>query len=130
MKSSTLPLYKSWLESASALDAERVDAVYLECEKHYDVGGDVVVECMSPDEVLSHFILEARDWGQVLEKVRTFCNVHIEQSRNTRWGEDSDPELSRDYWTIYGDSKREQEEGRRLEAEQQQPTIERQTDNE
>jgi len=99
MKSSTLPLYRSWLETASQLDVTRVDDIYYECEQHYDVGGDIVVECMEPSEILSHFFVEGRDWGQVLASVRDFCNAHTDAAKDCRWGEDSDPELQKQHWT-------------------------------
>jgi len=99
MKSTTLPLYHSWLETADPLDVARVDDIYFECEQHYNVGGDVVVETMSPDEILLEFFQEGLDWGQVLAKVRGFCNVHTERAKDARWGEDSDPEARMQYWT-------------------------------
>ena len=95
MKSSTLPIYKSWLETANKHDIAIVDDIYYECEQHYNVGGDIVVETMSPDEVLLEFTPDTETWGDVLKKVRGFCNCHTEQANNCRWGEDSD---IRPYW--------------------------------
>jgi hypothetical protein len=96
MKSTTLPIYHSWLETASALEIARVDDIYYACERNYNVGGDVVVETMSPAEIAQEFLHEGLDWGQVMAKVRGFCNLHTEQANNCRWGEDSDLKT---YWT-------------------------------
>lgn len=88
MLSQTITIYKTWLETAAEDDIEFVDAIYAECEEHYSDGGDTVVECMSPTEVL-----EAFKAGRI--SVREYCGLQVEQALNARWGEDNDPELAR-----------------------------------
>lgn len=86
MKSKILPIYKNWLAMATKEQIETVDAIYSECEKNYSAGGDQVVECLNPEEVLN--------WLKTVEGARKYCGLKVEQASNARWGEDSDPELS------------------------------------
>ena len=90
LQSQTINIYEKWLQTASQEDIEFVDAIYRECEEHYDDGGDTVVECMSPAEVLEAF----RDDEHAMS-VREYCGLMVEQATNTRCGEDSDPGLVR-----------------------------------
>lgn len=83
MKSTTLPLYRAWLATATPEQIEFVDSVYEICERNYEAGGDMVVECVSPEEVLKEFTS--------LDEVKETCLLHVEQEQNARWGEDSDP---------------------------------------
>ena len=53
IKSTTLPIYKKWVDGASELEIQKADEIYLACEQHYAQGGDTVVECYSPDEVIT-----------------------------------------------------------------------------
>lgn len=85
MKSSTLPIYKSWLEAASQESIDFVDSVYALCEEHYEHGGSVVVEAMTPGEILEEF--------KDLAQVRKYCGLRLEQALNARWGEDDDPQV-------------------------------------
>lgn len=87
MKSRVLNLYTKWLATATPKEIEFVDSVYAECEKHYSAGGDWIVECFTPEEILEQF--------DSLDTVRKFCGWKIEQELNARWGEDSDPQLER-----------------------------------
>lgn len=87
MKSYSLKLYKKWLGQATPEQIELVDAIYHECEKNYDRGGDIVVETMNPQDVLEQFV-SVRD---AIE----YCGIKVEQALNTRWGEDTDEELKR-----------------------------------
>jgi hypothetical protein len=87
MKSNTLPIYKEWLSQASPEQIDFVDSVFAECEKHYNAGGDNVVETFEPDEIVQQF--------KSLDDVREYCGLKVEQESNARWGEDSDPELKR-----------------------------------
>lgn len=87
MKSQTLPIYKTWLKTATASQITFVDSVYTLCEENYDKGGDVVCECLGPKEILGQFTSNA--------DVREYCGLQVEQALNARWGEDSDPELAR-----------------------------------
>lgn len=57
------------------------------CELNYEAGGDEVVECFTDEEIVKQFLN--------LEEVKDYCGMKIEQSLNTRWGEDDDPELKR-----------------------------------
>ena len=54
-KSQILTLYNKWLQTATQAQIELVDAIYAMCEQHYGAGGDVIVECFSPAEVLAEF---------------------------------------------------------------------------
>jgi hypothetical protein len=85
MKSKTLPLYKKWLKTAPADQVEFVDSVYAMCEEHYEAGGDGIVECWEPGEIVDAF--------KTLDDVRSMCGLTVEQALNARWGEDDDPEL-------------------------------------
>lgn len=87
MKSHTIQLFGNWLANASTEQTQFVDDVYALCEANYDNGGDYVVECLTPEDILQHF--------QSLNDVKEHCGLHIEQSLNSRWGEDNDSELDR-----------------------------------
>lgn len=87
MKSATLPIYKTWLATATEAQIEFVDSVFEVCERNYSRGGDVVVECYTPEEILDEF--------KTLNDVREFCGLKLEQAANCRWGEDTDPEVER-----------------------------------
>ena len=85
--SSTLNVYKTWLSTNPPENQiEFVDKVYQMCEKHYEDGGDTVVETMEPADVLREF--------KSLKDVIEFCDLHVDQQMNARWGEDSDSELT------------------------------------
>ena len=87
MKSQTLSLYKEWLAIANTEQIEFVDDVFALCEAHYEQGGDTVVECYSPKEILKEF--------STLYDVKVLCGLKVEQELNYRWGEDTDPEMER-----------------------------------
>ena len=57
MKSKVLAIYKTWLASATPEQIEFADQVYSICEEHYESGGDRIVECWEPKDVLEFFIL-------------------------------------------------------------------------
>ncbi len=78
-------VYKKWAATATPEQIALVDAVYLLCEKNYIAGGDSVVECFTPQEILRDF--------RTVEAAKSFCGLKVEQATNCRWGEDSDPEL-------------------------------------
>ena len=87
MISKTLAIFTTWLATASAAQIAFVDAVYAECEKNYENGGGMIVECYTPDEIVAEF--------ETLSDVRELCGLLVEQALNTRWGEDNDPEVGR-----------------------------------
>lgn len=93
VKSETLRSYdrSDWGASATPEQVSLVDEIYIACEQHYSQGGDVVVECFTPTEILEKF--------KSVEEVREFCNLSQEQRLNARWGEDSDIELKQEKWT-------------------------------
>jgi hypothetical protein len=76
-----------WLAQAAVPQIAFVDAVYAMCEEHYGAGGDTIVECYTPEEILEEF--------ETLDDVRRFCGLKVEQALNARWGEDDDPEVGR-----------------------------------
>jgi hypothetical protein len=81
--------YAHWAATADPAEAAFVDSVYALCEDSYSYGGDVVVECFAPADVLRTFNV-----GD-LNAVREFCGLRLEAAANARWGEDDDPELRR-----------------------------------
>jgi hypothetical protein len=87
MKSRVITLCKEWLATATPEQIEFVDQVYAMCEKHYSDGGDTIVECYTPQEILEEF--------KTLDDAKERCGMAIEQALNARWGEDTDPEVER-----------------------------------
>ena len=87
MKSNSIKVFKEFLASATPEQIEFVDGVYSICEENYESGGDRVVECWEPENVLEYF--------KDLAEVKEFCGLCVEQESNARWGEDSDPEVRR-----------------------------------
>ena len=87
MESNTLPIYKKWLLQASPEDIQHVDQIYQFSEKYYEQGGSTIVECFSPEDIL------AEGWADCKE-VLSYISLQNESAKNSRWGEDSDPELS------------------------------------
>lgn len=83
-------LYNKWMETASPADIAFVDEVFALCETNYEAGGDTVVECYGPKEILAEF--------KTLDDVRKFVGLHNEQAMNARWGDDTDPEVNRPAW--------------------------------
>ncbi len=86
MKSRTLSLYHKWLATATSKQTEFVDSVYAMCEANYSNGGDTIVECFTPAEIITEF--------KSLADAKSFCGLKVEQATNCRWGEDTDPELA------------------------------------
>jgi hypothetical protein len=88
MKSKSLQhTYSRWAnDPANGTRVDFVDEVYAMCEEHYDAGGDTIVECYGPDDILAEFKTPA--------DVRRFCGLHVEQALNARLGSDDDPELT------------------------------------
>lgn len=82
--------YKSWQSTATPEQIAFVDSVYELCERNYDAGGDMIVECYDPDDVVRDF--------KTLDDVRDRVGLHNEAATNARWGEDSDPEVNRPAW--------------------------------
>lgn len=87
MKSNTLSSYQKWLSTATPAQIELVDSIYHECEQHYEDGGDTIVECYSPEEIVAEF--------KSVKDAKDFCGLKVEQATNFRWGEDNDPEVER-----------------------------------
>jgi hypothetical protein len=87
MKSETINLYKPWIATARKGQVTFVDEVYHLAEEHYNAGGDTIVECFSPEEILTEFT--------TFQQVRDFCGVKVEAELNAREGNDSDPEVKR-----------------------------------
>lgn len=86
LKSNTLRnLYEKWQKVATAEQIKFVDAVFELCERNYDNGGDTIVECWEPSEILAEF--------STLNDVKQFVGLQVENATNKRWGEDSDFEL-------------------------------------
>ena len=84
-KSRTISIYGDWADDKTPEQVAFIDSVYAVCEANYDAGGDTVVECFDPDEILDQF--------KTLDEVRKYCGIKLEQALNTRWGDDEDEEL-------------------------------------
>lgn len=87
MKSSTIRIYRKWLEIATQEQIDFVDSVYHLCETNYERGGDTIVETFEPQEICDEF--------KTLKEVKEHCKMVVENALNKRCGEDDDPELSR-----------------------------------
>jgi len=87
MQSKTIMIYSEFLESASLEQAGFVDQVYKLCEDNYDCGGDNVVECMTPEEIVEEF--------NTMDDVKEYIGIRLEKELNCRWGGDDDKELER-----------------------------------
>ena len=87
MKSNVIKSYGVWLEGASKKDIDFVDRVYALCEKNYENGGSTIVECFEPAEVVETF--------ETIKSVKEYCGLRVENAKNYRWGEDTDPELNK-----------------------------------
>tara|TARA_R110000824_G_scaffold121893_3_gene278355 strand:- start:17506 stop:17820 length:315 start_codon:yes stop_codon:yes gene_type:complete len=86
IKSGTLKsYYKDWLKSATVENILHVDKVYLLCEKNYSGGGDQVIECMNPAEVLEEL--------PTLKEVKEYCGIRVDAAMNARFGDHDDSEL-------------------------------------
>jgi hypothetical protein len=86
----TCGIYNRWMATATAAQIAFVDEVFALCERNYECGGDVVVECHGPEDVLAQF--------ETLDAVREYVGLHNEQAANARWGEDTDPEVNLPAW--------------------------------
>jgi hypothetical protein len=87
MRSATLPLYKRWVATGTYDQIKFVDDVYALCEANYDMGGDTICECYTPEEILEEF--------PTIDEVKKLVKAKLEQATNTRLGSDDDVELTR-----------------------------------
>lgn len=85
--SQTLKIFSKWLDDALEHQMKFVDEVYLLCEHNYDKGGDIIVECYYPEDVLESF--------NDLQDVVNACKRLVAKELDARWGEDSDQEIAR-----------------------------------
>lgn len=85
MISQNAKLYATKMGKLTPAQAEFVDSVYAMCEEHYEDGGDVIVECYEPAQIVERF--------QTLADVREMCGMRAEQALNAREGTDEDHEL-------------------------------------
>ena len=86
--SNTIRCYKHWLFAVRDSDSVAfVDSVYAFCEEHYSQGGDEIVECFTPTEILKEF--------DTLNDVKAFIRIRLDNALNCRYGSDDDPELKR-----------------------------------
>lgn len=88
MKSNALKhFYKDWLKTAEQAEIELADNIYHICEQNYSAGGDTIVECYTPEEIIEQF--------KTVDQVKSLIGLKIEQELNARLGEDTDPQLER-----------------------------------
>lgn len=83
-------LYKDWQAQATPAQIKFVDDVFDLCERNYEAGGDTIVECYGPKDILAEFTS--------MYDVKRRIGLINEQAANARWGEDSDPEVNRPAW--------------------------------
>ena len=83
--SPTLSLYKKWIAGAEEKQIKHVNSVYKLAEKNYENGGDQIVECFNPQEIMEMF--------PTLKSVKEYCGLKIDQALDARFREDSDTEL-------------------------------------
>lgn len=86
LKSGVIKLYEKWLKTATPEQVAHVDAIYHECERHYNDGGHWVVETYTPEEILADF--------SSMDDAIEYCGLKVNQALDARWGEDSDEELA------------------------------------
>ena len=67
-------VYTRWVATAQPKEIELVDAVYLECERNYESGGDVVVECYEPTRILECF--------KSVEDAKRYCGCYEEMRQD------------------------------------------------
>ncbi len=75
MKSQTINIYTRH-NALDGLTQEQIafaDSVYYAAEQSYDDGGDTIVECMTPAEVIREF--------STIEDAMDFCDVRYERQR-------------------------------------------------
>jgi hypothetical protein len=87
MKSKTLPIFKRWVAKATPENIKFVDSVYAVAEQNYKAGGDEIVECLAPKDIIKEFTS--------LKEIQAYVGLKIEESLNSRWGDDDDKELAR-----------------------------------
>jgi hypothetical protein len=79
-------VYTSWvdemLQANRLMALQFVDSVYELCERHYDKGGDTVVETMTPEEVHAGF--------NSLKDVHEYSGLMVDKSNNCRYGDTDD----------------------------------------
>lgn len=91
MNSVTMRSQRAWCERVlgsgerTQAEVDFVDQVFHLCEQNYDRGGDIVVETLSPDDVLEMF--------SDLSQVKEHCGIVLEEALNCRLGSDDDPQL-------------------------------------
>lgn len=79
-------IYRDWVAKACPVQVAFVDEAYALCESRYEEGGDRIVECWSPEEIVKTF--------RGMEDIRKYLGLVTEQALNTRWGEDDDPQCN------------------------------------
>jgi len=84
-KSNTAKLYAKQMAQLLPEQAAFVDEVYRECEEFYACGGDAIVECYSPIEIVDEF--------DNMTQVHDYCRLVREKATDQRWGIDDDPQL-------------------------------------
>ena len=78
VKSNTLKVYKAWLKKALYKEVNFVDKVFIFCEEHYNSGGDHIVECFRPSDIIDRF--------NNVDQVKEFIGLKEEQKKNQAWG--------------------------------------------
>lgn len=76
MKSQTIKSYQKWIDSADSAQVEFVDSVYLLAEERYDNGGSTIVECYTPEEILSRI--------ENLEDAEMICDIFAEREADAK----------------------------------------------
>lgn len=87
LKSKTIRLFKEGkhFQQLKPDEVKFVDDVYGICERNYDAGGDVVVECFDPARIVEEF--------NTLADVKRYIEVRLSRALDCRLGNDDDPEM-------------------------------------
>ena len=81
--------HKKWVQGQwnSPEIVNFVDRIYKMCEDQYDEGGEYVVECFTPREIIERFRTQSQ--------VREYCKLAREQALNARFGDENEHWLAK-----------------------------------
>jgi len=102
---------KALVETYTPADLAFADRVFAMCEKHYEAGGDRIVECFSVRDVVELF------GDHDLKAVVDYCGLVRSRALDARWGEDNDPQVEdmrkHDEWAAQYEQEAQDEEDQR-----------------
>lgn len=80
-------IYAAWISKATPEQVAFVDDVYAFAEPLYSHGGDHIVECYSPDDILREL--------KTIDDAKAAIGAALAGELNARWGDDNDDALER-----------------------------------